>query len=467
MSIQTAYDPRSQFNTDGAKYATTRWISEWGSNPYFKPIDPWYKDHCFAFSSAKLHNHTAVPMHAPGVKGWKGKFTFNEPTGLYLHCNRALYWTGTKANLFKMANFDVAAFDKTPGMQSTDLGNTAPLNFVAMLNGCFSGIPRDEAGNKPDNYELIVMGDQVYGGAIAVLPASSITAWATTTSYSAGQKVTSNGYLWIAGSTATSGASAPTPPASPIYGTSTSSDGTITWTLINLAAWQAPKLVNPSKPDLLSSKTWTTAFENFAITPDNIVLAIVNLQLRRAMNGIQLGLATKAKCTMFIPYESYEQTRQIVEVFRQIPGTGVTGSIPKQVPITGGSGLSQVVYSVQDNPAFGRCDLVAVPGMASTRWAIAAAAPPDMAPANRVLLVHAQGGKVGEWQIQDDPQALGGDTVPHISVFQWAAGTQSPMFSGAMEGTESGDIGIGMMLAEGYATGTPILWQFCDTGYFS
>ncbi len=460
MSYQTTYDPRTQYPTDGGKFAITRWISEWGANPYFRSIDPWAREHTVPFSNAKLINTASVPMHKPGVQGWRGKFVFDEPSGIFISCNRALYTKGTKGNLFRMANFDVSGFSKSPAMMSIELGNVAPLNFVAMLNGCLSGVPSDESGNKPDNYELVILRDQVYGGQLAVLPASAYTAWVTSTSYTAGQKTTSNGYVWRAGSTGTSGGSAPT---GTILG-GTSSDGTITWTNLGTTAAHGAKNVNPANPDFLSGKTWTNAEENLALTPDGIVQTIVDLQQRRAMNGIQLGLGTRGKVTVLVPFENYEQTRQLVEVFRQIPGTGVTGMTPKQVAITGDT-KSQVIYSVQDNPAFGRADVVAVPGMKSTRWVVMASPPADMPPATRALFAHAMGGTVGEWQIQEDPQAMGGDTVPHISVFQFPAGVQSPMFTGSMEGTEAGDIGIAMMLAEGYASGTGILCTFCDTGY--
>ena len=53
-------------------------------------------------------------------------------------------------------------------------------------------------------------------------------AWATSTAYTAGQIVSSNGYVWQAQSSATSGATAPSG-----YGT-TASDGTITWTKLGL-----------------------------------------------------------------------------------------------------------------------------------------------------------------------------------------------------------------------------------------
>ncbi|HSM91882.1 MAG TPA: hypothetical protein VLT47_03285 [Anaeromyxobacteraceae bacterium] len=461
-ALQPMYDFRSQFNgTAGGTFAITRWISEWGTNPYFKPIDPWYAKHTLPFSNAKLQNVASVPMHKPGVDGWAGKFVFDQPSGLFVKCNRALFTKGTKGNLFDMANFDVSGFDKSPAMMSIELGNVAPLNFVAMLNGAMTGTAVDENGNKPPNYQLIVLGDQIYGGSLAVLPASSLTAWATGTAYSKGQKVTSNGYVWMAGSSATSGASAPT--GTTIGGTS--SDGTITWTNLCTTAAQAAKPVNPSQPDFMSGTTWTNARENFDITADNVVTAIVDLQKRRAMNGIQLGLATKGKVTVLVPYDTYERTRQLVEVFRQIPGTGVTGQTPAQVAINGGG--SQVIYSVQDNPAFGRADIVAVPGLLSTRWIVLADPPPDMPPTTRTLFAHAMGGNVGEWQIQDDPTAMGGDTVPHISVFQFPAGAQSPMFTGAMEGTRAGDIGVAMLLAEGYASGTGILGTFCDTGYMT
>lgn len=461
MSSQTVYDPRSQYTgTAGGTYAISRWLSEWGGQPYFKPIDPWYGPQTRVVTGAKLINHGSVPMHKPGVSGWRGKFVFDEPTGIYVSCNRALYTKGTKGNLLRMADFDVSAFDKSPQTMSIELGNNAPWNFVAMLNGAMTGIPVDSAGNRPDNWELVVLRDQIYGGSLAVLPSASFPAWVATTGYVVGQKVSNGGNLYICTTAGTSaGSGGPTTTASAI------TDNTVVWKYLFASSAQAAKLVNPANPDFMSSITWTNAYESLAITPDNIVSVIVNQQKRRAMNGVELGLGDEG-VELWVPFSSKEQCRQLVEVMRQLPGTGATGVTPRQVTHNVGT-ASSVIYSVMDNPVFGRAKVRAISGLKDTRWCVVSPKPAGMPDNTCDLFVHTLGGSVGEWAIQDDPTAMGGDKVPHLSVFQFPAGTQSPMFVGAMEGTVAGDVGIAMLLAEGYASGTGVLVDFCDTGYFS
>lgn len=453
------FDPRSQFPSDGGKFAISKWMAAFLCEPIVQPIDPWFRpgDLTFVQPGAKLINHTSVPIHPAGAQPWGGKFEFDSPSGLYIDCNRAMFQKGTKANLFKISNFDVGSFDKTPQTMGIELGNVAPQSFVALLNGAFSGVPQDKNGNPVPNGALMICRDQIYGGSLAVLPSASIAAWATTTAYTAGQKVMSNGNVYVAGSTATSGATAPT-------GTTTSSDGTITWTYLMPQTMQAQKLVNPADANFLKGQTWYNAHENFAISANNIAAVLSNQQTRPAMNGVELGLGDEG-IEVWVPFANKEITRQILEVFRQLPGTGATGQAPVQVPVNGGGGISQVIYSVQDNPVFGRAKVRAITGLRNDFWCVVSPRPKPMPQYS--LFIHTIGGTVGEYAVQDDPAALGGDTVPHIAVFQFPAGAQSPMFTGAMPGTEAGDIGLAMILNEGYAFGSGLLIDVCSTGFMS
>lgn len=473
MNILQGYDPASQYPTAGARFLTTRFVSELSGQPYVRPAGDVFAPYTHELAQAKLINTWNIPFHNPQADEWQGAFTFTGNTGIIASCGRALFWLGTKANTIEKAVLDLTAFSQSPRTIAVAAGNIAPLFKAAMINGCFIGIPMTESLVRPKNWKHAVMNDQVYGGAIAVLPvltsttpsSTSITAWATSQAYTKYMLVTSNGYIWSAGSTATSGATAPT--GSTLLGTA--SDGTITWTNLGLAANQAAKLVDPTRSDFMTSAGWTTARQNFAITSDNIIQAVIDLQQRRADNGIQMGLATKAKVQIGVPYLSYEQTRMLVEVFRQIPGTGIPGIDPRQVAITGGS-TSQVIYSVQDNPAFGSADLVAVPGLLPTRWYAAAAPPPDMHPSRSALFVHTYGGTMGSWQPLDAAQAanpVNGDNVPHLQVVEFPAGPNSPMWTGSMPGSVAGDVGVGMFVAEGFAFNSPVLFNFFDTGYFA
>jgi hypothetical protein len=439
-------------------------MGAWKTNPIVQPIDPWHRpgDLTFVQTGAKLINYTNVPIHRPGVQGWKGHFEFDETSGLYIQCNRGLYTKGTRANLFKIANFDVGAFDKAPSTMAVELGNVAPLMFVSMLNGAFSQVPLDRNGNPPDdsnNVNLIIAKDQIYGGSLAKLPATSLPAWAASTTYVKGQKVNNGGYIYLCTTGGTSaGSGGPTTTSSSI------TDNTVTWKYLFATSAQTPNLVNPANPDLFSGQTWTNAHENYAITPENILQAIINQQQRPAMNGVELGLGDEG-VEIWVPFASKEMTRQYLEVFRQLPGTGtVPQAAANQVPING-SAASQVIFSMQDNPTFGRAKVRAITGLRPDFWCVVSPRPQPLPQYS--LFVHAIGGTVGEYAVQDDPMAIGGDTVPHIAVYQFAAGTSSPMFVGAMKGTNAGDIGIAMLLNEGYAFGSGILIDVCSTGYMS
>lgn len=451
------YNPSTQFPGGGSRQAISGWLDDWTAEPVVQPIDPWYRpgDLTFVQPGAKLISYVDVPVHAPGAQAWGGSWEFDENTGLLLQVSRSMWQKGTKANTFKIAEWDPSAFNMSPETMGIELGNIAPFAFVALLNGAFSGVPQDRNGQTVDNAASMICVDQIYGGSLAVLPSSSITAWVTGTVYAKGQKVSSNGNIYKAGAAGTSGATAPT-------GTTTSSDGTITWTYIFAQTQQAQKLVNPANPGFLSGSSWYNCQELLPITADNIISSIVNQQVRPAMNGVEMGLGDEG-LEMWVPFPSKERSRQLTEVFRQLPGTGASGVAPTQVPITGGGGASQVIYSVQDNPVFGRLKVRAITGLRNDMWCVVSPRPRPRPQYS--LFLHAQGGKVGQWGIQTDGAAMLADKVPHIWVKQWTE--DSAMFAGAMKGCVAGDIGISMLLNEGFAFGSGLLIDVNFTGYAS
>jgi hypothetical protein len=449
------YNPLTQFPSGGSRQAISGWLDDWTAEPIVAPIDPWYRpgDLTFVQPGAKLISYVDVPVHAPGAQAWGGTWEFDENTGIILQVQRSMWQKGVRANTFKVAEWDPSAFNMSPETMSVELGNVCPLALVALLNGAFNGIPQDKNGNTFDNSDAMICTDQIYGGALAVLPSTSITAWVTSTAYIKGQKVTSNGNIYKAGSTATSGATAPT-------GTTTASDGTITWTYIYAATMQAQKLVNPANAGFLSGQTWFNSQENLDISADNIVASIVNQQTRPAMNGIELGIGDEG-LEIWVPFTKKERARQLVEVFRQLPGVGPSGAAAQQVAITGGG--SQVIFSQQDNPVYGRLKVRAISGLRSDMWCVVSPRPRPRPQYS--LFLHAQGGAQGQWGIQTEGSAMRADKVPHIWVKQWTE--DSAMYAGAMKGTTSGDIGITMLLNEGFAFGSGILIDVNFTGYAS
>ncbi len=455
------YDPSTQFS-GGALYAVNGWMGDWKAAPMAMPIAPWWRpgDLTFVQPGAKLTTRISIPIHQAGMQGWSGKFEFDGTTGLFVSCQRSLWQKGTKANIFRLAEFDVGAFDMSPETMSIELGNNPGFMFAAMLNGAFSGAPKDKAGNPVANGDKVICLDQIYGpktgGSLAVLPAASIPAWVTSTAYVTGQKVTSNSNAYICLGSATSGATAPTGTAATV------SDGTVNWKYLFSASMQTAKPVNPADSSFQSASAWTNCLENKAINADNIIAAIVNQQQRLAMNGVELNLGDEG-VEIWVPFASKEATRLLVEVLRQLPGTGtVPSSAAAQVPITGGT-TSQVIFSVQDNPVFGRAKVVAITGMRSDMWCVVSPRPKPMPQYS--LFIHTHGGSAGQYAIQTDPAALMADKVPHIAVYQWTQ--NSPLFFGGTSGTEAGDIGISMLLNEGFAFGSGLLIDVNFTGYAS
>jgi hypothetical protein len=156
------------------------------------------------------------------------------------------------------------------------------------------------------------------------LDAGAIPQWTTSTSYvgattagtGKGAVVFSNSNVYVnLGATGTSGATAPT-------GTTTSSDGTVTWTYV--CALASLKQVNPADTSVLDgagNAGWYNARQNWAITPDNILNALKNQQQRCAMNGVELGLGREG-CELWVPYTSEEDFRLLTEVMRELAGSG-------------------------------------------------------------------------------------------------------------------------------------------------
>lgn len=441
----------------GSRAALSGWLDDWAAEPIVREIDPWYRpgDLTFIQPGAKFYSYVDIPVHAPGAQAWGGSWEFDENTGIVAQVTRGMWQKGTKANTFQIAEWDPSAFNMAPETMGIELGNIAPYALVGLLNGAFSGTPQDKNGNPIDNGGPMICLDQVWGGSFAKLNPASITAWVTSTAYVKGQKVTSNGNLYAAGSTANSGATAPT-------GTTTSSDGTITWTYLMAASSQSPNLVNPANPQFLAGQTWWNAQENYDITADNIVASLVNQQTRPMMNGVEAGLGDEG-VEVWVPFGNKERLRQLTEVFRQLAGTGPSGAAPIQVPIIGGGGASQVVFAQIDNPVYGRVKGRAITGIRNDLWCVVSPRPRPRPQYS--LFLFAQGGKTGKWGVQTDGFAGRADSVPHIWVKQWTE--DSPMFAGTMKGCKPGDIGISMLLNEGFASMSGFLIDFNFRGYAS
>lgn len=221
------------------------------------------------------------------------------------------------------------------------------------------------------------------------------------------------------------------------------------------------KLVNPGDPSFLSAEAWYNAHQNFAIDVPNIVTVLQNQQQRRAMNGIELGLGDEG-LELWVPYASKESARILVEVMRELAGSGIVSPDLTTYQVdTGGANTTnqQIIFGSQTNPVYGRMKVRAIHGMRSDLWCIVSPRPKPSPEFSAFLYAH--GGQVGEYAIQTNPAALMADTVPHIAVYQWTQ--QSPMFFG-VPGTQAGDIGISMLVNEGFAAASGLLFDYCFTG---
>lgn len=400
MSI---YNAETQF-TGGAAYAINGWLSGWKAMPIVMPINPWWRpgDLTYVQPAAKLVVRQSIPIHAPGVQAWEGNWQFSTPTGKFLECHRALWQKGTKANILKLAEFDESAFDMAPSTMAIELGNNPGYSLVAILNGCYSGTAQDAAGNVYPPELRIIATDQVYGGKLAVKSGD-------TANY---------------------------------------------------------KLVNPADPSFMTGQKWFNAHENFDVTdPKQYVPVLENMQTRKAMNGVELGIGDEG-LELWINFGRKERVRQLLEVFRELAQSGIVTPYIETagVNMTGVNGLvtsynQQVLFGTQTNPIFGRMKVRAVTGLRSDLAALVAPRPAPLPQYSAFIYAH--GGQVGQYAIQTDPAAMQADTVPHVAIYQWTQ--QSPMFFG-VPGTSAGDIGISMLLNEGFAAVSGLLFEYLFSG---
>jgi hypothetical protein len=405
--VAGVFDPYSHF-TGPQALAVSKFLGAWKANPIVKAIDPWHRpgELTHVVPGAPLKSYVDIPLHTPGLQRFSGRFTFDQNSGRIATVERGAWQKGSKCNEFQGAEYDIGRWSKAPGTVAIEIGNNAPLSLVYILNGCYAGTPKNAAGTA------------IYlPGTTTVDPA--LTAYEQVYFDFSQQK--------------------------PLV------------VLDSDSANHRP--VNPFDLNFMSGSKWYNAKENTLLTAPNITAAIKNLQQRRAMNGIELNLDEGLE--IWVPYSLKEDARLLMEVFRQLPGTGTASPAnATQVAVDGGGGISQVIYSVQDSPVFGRAKVRAISGMRSDLWCIVA--PNVLREPSMSLFMHVHGGNVGEYAINEEPAKPDNNTVPHIWVYPWAKG--SPLWAGTMEGSKAGDIGITMMVNEGFAAMTGLLLEARFTG---
>jgi hypothetical protein len=413
------WDPINQFPGDAA-FAVNGWLASWKAAPIVKAIDPWWRpgDLTHVIPGAKLVSRAPIPIHKPGLEPWAGAWTFSKNSGLYISCRRAMWQKGTKINMMEAAEFDVTSFDMAPETMAIEIGNNPAYALVACLNGCYSGTPQDAAGNQLPAQLKVQCWDQVYGG---------------------------NGTV---GS-----------------GTGTNGSGTLAVKSGDTAHY---KPVNPARDAMGASNGWYNAHENFDFqNAQSYVPVLENLATRKAMNDVELGLAQNGGLELWISFQNYERTRLLLEVFEQLAGSGIATPYVVQSGVnnTGVNSLvksynDQVLFGQQPNPVYGRMKVRGITGL-RTDLAVITAPRPVPRP-EYSLFLYAQGGQTGQWALQTNPAAMQADTVPHIAVFPWTD-TTGPMFFGT-GGNSAGDIGLSMVVNEGFAAVSGLLTEFLFSG---
>ena len=392
------YDPSSQFAGSAAQQAVSGWLGGFKAQPIVMPIDPWWRPNDLTFVQ-------------PGAK-------LKSYVTIPIHAPGLDPWEGA----FK--------FGETTGLYAQveraiwQKGTKANTIRIAEFDvGAFDYAPQTmavEIGNNPGNALVSILngcfsGTPQTAAGTALNPLLKVTA--TDQVYGGKLAVLSSG---------------------------------------------TKKPVNPASLNFLPNETWYNAHENTARTAANIIAGLENMQTRKAMNGVELGIGDEG-VELWTSYSSKEEMRILTEVMRELASSGiVTADLTNYQVDTGGSPKTnqQVLFGAQTNPVFGRVKVRAIHGLRTDLWMLVSPRPAPRPEYSAFLYAH--GGQVGQYAIQNDPAAATSDTVPHIAIYQWPQ--NSAMFMGAVPGTQAGDIGISMLLNEGFAAMSGLLFEYNFTG---
>lgn len=398
------FNPIAQFGTPGSvnNKAITGFIGAFAAKPLVFPIEPWWGNHAWVMPGAKLETRFNLPIHKAGMSPWNGSWHFDERSNIWMVVRRGMWDKGSKINLLGgAAEFDPTNWSASPETIRISLVNNAPLSLAALLNGCYSGTPKDAAGNAVNHPGLAPCIDQIYGGSSGKIAVKE----GDTANY---------------------------------------------------------KPVNPADPGLGSG--WFNAYENFDITnPQSYIPVLEAFQDRRDMGNNPMGLGREG-LELWVPTGKEERARLLHEVFRELAGSGITGPIKVDYLVdTGGTPATnqQVIYGSQQNPVFGRMRVKAIPGLRSDLAVMVSQRPAGYDYLS--LFAYALGGNAGEYVVQDDPTADSvSNNVPHIAIYPWTQ--QSAMFFGVPGVSRAGDIGISFVLNEGFAWISGLCTQFLFSG---
>lgn len=375
-----------------------------GEGPFVLPITPWFAGDVWDVNpqGAKLITKKNVPLHIAKMFPWQGHWVAVGRSNLWIEVTRGMWTTGSKINdLGGSHDFDPTDWSVSPEVMRIAATNNICLMMVGLLNGVYSGTPKDEFGVAIDHPGLSKCIDQIYGGNICVK-----------------QGDTGN------------------------Y-----------------------KSCNPADPTIASSVKWFNGYENFDfLQPASYIPVLEALQNRRDMAGNAISGFAQNGLKLWIPPVKYERMRILHTVMEQLVSSGIVSSVKANYQVdTGGTPQTneQVLYGSQTNSMFGRLLVESIPGMRSD-MGVLKAIPPQGAPMAK-LFAYAHGGSAGSYGIQNDPNAQDvGSTVPHHAFYMWGPG--SPAHFGIPGVTEPGDQMFNVITNEGAAMISGFSSQFLFEG---
>src|SRR5262245_47060408 len=145
------YTPGTGQGTATGKAAVTSFFTKWGQRPIIYPIDPWFNGMVQVFPSAKLLTQIPISLHGVQMENFRGRFGFGGRASGMLSVTRGVRMIGAHITLIgPSSEIDFSGWDQHPESVSTTIGNEVGTNLAYLLNGAYSGTPKDAAGNAVD-----------------------------------------------------------------------------------------------------------------------------------------------------------------------------------------------------------------------------------------------------------------------------------------------------------------------------
>lgn len=403
------YTPAQTAVGQGAAVATTQFVGAFYQKPVIRPVNNPFKKFVKDVPNAILHPYFPIPIDSPKAVPYDGRWYFGDGGSVYVTCTRGARVIGAHCSVIGTgAEANFSGWSTRPQGLATTIGNFLPLNAAYLLNGAYSGVPKNAAGTPvlaaiPG---LLPCRDQIYGAAGAVTANVNSIA------------ITSSGTL---------------KPANPY---------------------------DPSVTLASGAAGWYNAHENVDFAnPQSFIAPINNLNKRPDFAGNEMLLGMDATLHLqCAPGIAYNQ-KLIHTLFEQLPLSGIVGKI--EYPITGGG--NQVAFGTSKNPTFGRMLVEPVVGMREDMIALAVEnAIPEAEWC--IPFLYPYGSSNGSYGIMDQPGMTAAEmkTVPHIFVQEFGPG--SPMWAGVMPPHKAGTIGVSMIINEGLCWVSGFSYEFLFSG---